>query len=215
MNNVISILAIFSIFFLFSTESSAQCDLSARTYYAYDSCDYNKDSTVGIVADYYLDPINTKLYVEWFVNGVLQKGIIRQQGTGGLSHTLIYFPNVNKAEHNVCIKLTDTTNNKCDTSFCIQTKRHCDTSSTTGLENIDKNSTFIFPNPTLNSFKIKSTINQDYDVVQIIDPLGKIVQSYRNISNNVEYDISTFGTGTYFVLTQSKFGIRKHILIVK
>ncbi|MFN8284760.1 MAG: serine hydrolase [Chitinophagales bacterium] len=65
-------------------------------------------------------------------------------------------------------------------------------------ENKIENQVSIFPNPTKNTFFIKSDFNENYSV-NVYNMQGQILQEQKNISDNFEFDVSGYDKGVYFV----------------
>ena len=65
-------------------------------------------------------------------------------------------------------------------------------------KNKTENMVSIFPNPTKNSFNIKTDLLDNFSV-SIFNMQGQILQEQKNINNNFEFDVSTYEKGIYFV----------------
>ena len=65
-------------------------------------------------------------------------------------------------------------------------------------EKKSENNSSIFPNPTKNSFYIKTDLLDNFSV-SIFNLQGQILQEQKNINNNFEFDVSTYDKGIYFV----------------
>ena len=78
----------------------------------------------------------------------------------------------------------------------------CDTiafSQTLGInQNVVENNYLIFPNPTNNNLTIKN-IDHRINYIEIIDAVGKLTFSKKNISDTETIDIARYKNGFYFV----------------
>jgi len=70
---------------------------------------------------------------------------------------------------------------------------------------------YIFPSPTSNTITIYSDSN--FQTIEIVDILGKIVHFQTNNGNNITLDVSHFSTGVYFVriINEEGFKVQKFV----
>ncbi len=67
----------------------------------------------------------------------------------------------------------------------------------TGIDDINKNNIEIYPNPVVNTLRIKST--DILKKIDIYDISGKIIKSQDNFNDKNEVNISEVKSGTYFI----------------
>lgn len=83
----------------------------------------------------------------------------------------------------------------------------------TEIEEIEKSSLKIFPNPTKNTLSIENIENIDIESISLLNTKGQLIKQFD--SNKTSFDISNISSGCYVLKIKHKNGVFTKKLIVK